>query len=589
MPTPDDFTGERFLPECTGEIWAEHWHRYIFAARHVAGKDVLDAACGEGYGAALLARNAKSVTGLDVDAPTIAAARAKYLARGLRFESGSIAAMPFADASFDCAVSFETLEHLAEQQAMLAELRRVLRPDGVLIISTPDKVEYSERRDFHNEFHVHELYEDEFRALLGRNFGAQRWYGQRLVFNSALWPLPAATGDAMNAEWIAVEASDRKMPPPMYFVALAAADESLLPIAAGVTLLADPVDAMYREYTLTVARAMRLERLVDERDRQLSLHDSRMQHLETLIAEREAIIAERDRQLSASAARAGIMEKLIAKRERLIVERDSQIEAANRLLAERERLIVERERLIAERDAQLAALNARIGTAEARIGARERLIVERDAQLAALNARVDTAEERIGAREHLIVERDGQLAAANDRLASLERLVVDRERIIVERDGQLAGVNARLATAEGLIAERERIIVERDGQLAGVNARLATAEGLIAERERIIVERDGQLAALNARIAAAEVRMAELAGRIAALDREVAQRDQQLVQRDQQLVQRAEHIEVLKQTNQDLRDEVARRAGWRWWLALPLLRIRRMSSRTADASHQDGP
>ena len=83
--------------------------------------------------------------------------------------------------------------------------------------------------------------------------------------------------------------------------------------------------------------------------------------------------------------------------------------------------------------------------------------------------------------------------------------------------------------------------------------------------------------------------MAELAGRIAALDREVAQRDQQLVQRDQQLVQRAEHIEVLKQTNQDLRDEVARRAGWRWWLALPLLRIRRMSSRTADASHQDGP
>jgi SAM-dependent methyltransferase len=554
MPTPDDFTGERFLPECTGEIWAEHWHRYIFAARHVAGKDVLDAACGEGYGAALLARSAKSVTGLDVDAPTVAAARAKYLAPGLRFESGSVAALPFADGSFDCAVSFETLEHLAEQQAMLAELRRVLRPDGVLIISSPNKVEYSEKRDFHNEFHVHELYEDEFRALLGRNFGAQRWYGQRLLFNSALWPLPAATGDAMNAEWIAVEASDRKLPPPMYFVALAAADESLLPAAAGVTLLADPDDAMYREYTLTVARARTLEHLVDERDRQLSLHDSRMQHLETLIAKREAIIAERDRQLSASAARAGTMEKLIAKRERLIVERDSQIEAANRLLAERERLLVERERLIAERDGQLAALNARIDTAEKRIVAREHLIVERDAQLVALNARVDTAEERIVAREHLIVERDGQLAVANDRLATLERLVVDRERIIVERDGQLAAVNARLATAEGLIAERERIIVERDGQLA----------------------------ALNARIAAAEALMAELAGRIAALE-------QDLAQRDQQLVQRAEHIEALNKTSQDLRDEVARRGGWRWWLALPLLRIRRMLSRTADASHQDGP
>ena len=456
MPTPDDFTGERFLPECTGEIWAEHWHRYLFAARHVAGRDVLDAACGEGYGAAWLARHAKSVTGLDVDAPTIAAARAKYLAPGLRFETGSVAAMPFADASFDCVVSFETLEHLAEQQAMLAELRRVLRPDGVLIISTPNKVEYSEKRDFHNEFHVRELYEDEFRALLGRNFGAQRWYGQRLVFNSALWPLPAATGDAMNAKWIAVEPSARTMPPPMYFVALPPPSESLLPSLAGATLLADPDEAMYREYTLTVARGRTLEQLVDERDRQLSMHDGRMQHLEALIAERESIVAERDRQLSALAARAATMEKLIAQRERLIIERDGQIEAANRLKAERERLI-------AERDGQLAAANARF----------EALIV---------------------ARERLIVERDEQLAVANGRLATLERLLADRERIIVERDGQLAAVNARLATAEGLIAERERIIVERDGQLAALNARMAAAEVVIAER-------DGQLAELVRRIA----------------------------------------------------------------------------------------
>jgi ubiquinone/menaquinone biosynthesis C-methylase UbiE len=463
MPTPDDFTGERFLPECTGEIWAEHWHRYLFAARHVAGKDVLDAACGEGYGAAWLARHAKSVTGLDVDAPTVARARAKYLAPGLRFEAGSVAAMPFADASFDCAVSFETLEHLAEQQAMLAELRRVLRPDGVLIISTPNKVEYSERRDFHNEFHVRELDEDEFHALIAGHFGAQRWYGQRLVFNSALWPLPAATGNVMNAEWIAVEGLDRKMPPPMYFVAFAAAEASLLPAAAGITLLADPDDAMYREYALTVARTRTLERLVDERDRQLLSRHSSMQPL-------EGLIAERDRQLSALAARAATMEKLIAERERLIVERDGQIEAVNKSVAER-----------------------------------ERLIAERDGQLAALNARAGTAEELIVARERIIVERDGQLAATTERLAAFERLLLYRERIIIERDGRLA-----------------------------------------------------------------------------VLTQDAALRDQQLVQRDEQ-------IETLTKTNQDLRNEVARRAGWRWWLALPFFRIRRMLSPAADASRKDGP
>ena len=91
---------------------------------------------------------------------------------------------------------------------------------------------------------------------------------------------------------------------------------------------------MYREYAITVARAKMLEQLVDERDHQLSSHDSRLQRMEALLSEREAIVAERDRQLSALAARAATMEKLIAERERLIVERDGQIETANRLRAQ---------------------------------------------------------------------------------------------------------------------------------------------------------------------------------------------------------------------------------------------------------------
>src|SRR5687768_4147854 len=120
MSASVEFTGERFLPECAGEIWAEHWHRYLFAAHFVAGKDVLDAACGEGYGSAWLARRARSVYGLDIDQETIDRASGKYQVPGLRFGTGSVIAMPFADATYDCIVSFETLEHLAEHDAMLA-------------------------------------------------------------------------------------------------------------------------------------------------------------------------------------------------------------------------------------------------------------------------------------------------------------------------------------------------------------------------------------------------------------------------------------------------------------------------------------
>ncbi|MBK9705008.1 MAG: methyltransferase domain-containing protein [Betaproteobacteria bacterium] len=521
MPTPDEFTGERFLPQCSGEIWAEHWHRYLFAAAHVAGCDVLDAACGEGYGAALLAQRAKSVTGLDINGPTIAAARAKYAMPALRFEAGSVTAMPFVDASFDCVVSFETLEHLAEQQVMLAEMRRVLRPHGVLIISTPNRVEYSDKRDFHNEFHVRELSEDEFRALLGRYFGAQRWYGQRLVFNSALWPLPVATGVPTDtgAGWVTVDAADRTLPAPMYFVALAAADPSLLPAVARTTLLADPDDTMYRDYIRTVAREATLERLVGERDRQLSAQHDRMQRFEALVGEREARIVERDRQLATLAARAATMEQLIADREHLIVERDDQIAAANQAR-------IERERLIAERDGQLAALNARIRTAEGHVAERERLVVERDAQL----------------------------DAAAGRMTALEGLVAERERIIVERDAQLAAVNARAASLEELVAERERIIVERDGQLAALNRRAADADALIVEREG---------------------RLQELGRTMEAAEKEIALRGAE--------------VAALEDANRVLRDEVARRAGWRWWLVLPFRIIRRVLFPASPASHQGGP
>src|SRR5512141_2447359 len=124
-----EFTGERFLPGAGGgDIAYEHCHRYAFARRFAAGRRVLDAACGEGYGTALLGAVAADATGVDIDAASIAHARATYGGRAnVRFATGSVAALPFATASFDVVVSFETIEHLAadEQPAMLAEIARV--------------------------------------------------------------------------------------------------------------------------------------------------------------------------------------------------------------------------------------------------------------------------------------------------------------------------------------------------------------------------------------------------------------------------------------------------------------------------------
>lgn len=191
-----EFSGERYVPELGGEIRLEHVHRYAFCLPYVKGKDVLDAACGEGYGSAYLARHARSVLGVDIAAEAVQHARQSYAGiENLRYEVADACALTLPEASFDVVVSFETLEHVLAQEALMQGFSRVLKPSGLLLISSPDKRTYSDIPGYRNEFHVKELYRDEFEALIGRHFRRHRLLGQRLAGGSAIFPLseePAA-------------------------------------------------------------------------------------------------------------------------------------------------------------------------------------------------------------------------------------------------------------------------------------------------------------------------------------------------------------------------------------------------------------
>ncbi|MEO8595303.1 MAG: methyltransferase domain-containing protein [Candidatus Solibacter sp.] len=168
-----EFTGERLIPgEVDVDLLNEHMARYHFAIRLARGKRVLDAGCGAGYGSAALAEVAEHVTGFDIAPEAVEHARAHYPAGNLAFEQASCTALPYDDGRFDLVVAFEVIEHLEHWREFLQEARRVLAPSGQLIVSTPNRLYYTESRGTEgaNPFHVHEFDFEEFHRELQQYF-----------------------------------------------------------------------------------------------------------------------------------------------------------------------------------------------------------------------------------------------------------------------------------------------------------------------------------------------------------------------------------------------------------------------------------
>ena len=224
------FTGERYVPTVQGRIRYEHLHRYALALDFVRGKSVLDMASGEGYGSAYLSQVASSVIGVDIDRECINFSRQKYgNISNLEFMVGSCDAIPLSSESLEIVTSFETIEHHDKHDEMMREIKRVLKPGGVLVISAPNRLTYSEHpksasANPNNQFHVNEPYEYQFISLLSRYFKNVKLYGQRLAIGSFVYPLLAQNLQSSITSYTTQENALTKkftsLQEPIYFVAV---------------------------------------------------------------------------------------------------------------------------------------------------------------------------------------------------------------------------------------------------------------------------------------------------------------------------------------------------------------------------------
>jgi GT2 family glycosyltransferase/SAM-dependent methyltransferase/glycosyltransferase involved in cell wall biosynthesis len=179
-------TGERLTAGHLLETELEHFHRY-YLARHLArGLVVLDIASGEGYGVATLAQTAASVHGIDVSAEAIDHARATYRAPNITFAQGDARRIDLPDGALDMVTSFETIEHFLDHDTFLAEIKRVLRPGGLLVVSTPDRDVYSPPNSGANPHHVLELSRTAFRNLCAQHFAHVALLTQTTIVGSVL-------------------------------------------------------------------------------------------------------------------------------------------------------------------------------------------------------------------------------------------------------------------------------------------------------------------------------------------------------------------------------------------------------------------
>jgi SAM-dependent methyltransferase len=411
-----EFTGERVVPGLVdANLLNEHLARYRFAARFARGRRVLDAGCGTGYGSAELAREAAEVTAVDLSAEAVEYARERYAAPNLTFQTGDCLSLP--DGPFDLIVAFEVIEHLAEWPKFLLEARRVLAPEGIFLVSTPNRLYYTESRGTsgENPFHVHEFEYEEYRARLEEHFPHVAILLQNHVEGVAF---ASAAGGAWDAE---ADGAGAKPASSHFFLGVCSA-RPLPAISSFVWVPATGNILREREHHIRL--------LADEVEKKTGWLNRSREELDERNSEFEELL-ERVRVLDAQ-----------------VEERNRWALAARELAEERGRRIVELQEEFRRQQARHLEIaqefEAKLEELEEVNRAKSEWALEREQQLA------DTQRHALETEQRLTADLNGRIEALAKCVAKLDEV----EETVIERTLWAQGLERELAEAREQLAER---------------------------------------------------------------------------------------------------------------------------------------
>ena len=544
-----EFTGERVVPgKVEPDLLNEHLSRYYFAQPLVKDRLALDLGCGTGYGAAILAESARHVLGLDISKESVAFARGKYLAPNVEFFVSDCNRLAVRSGSIDTVVCMEVIEHLPDQETLMEEVGRVLRPAGTLVISTPNRIYYTEERNEKNPFHVREFDFPEFSAFLKNYFDWVEIAFQNHVSSIFIGNTDSNRGIRSQLEHSVVD-SERTA---NYFVAVCSKTAAAPPTYEPLVYLPAAANFLREKDThirLLQARELELGEIVSRQQRE---YDAQNQWCVALNRELQDIQkhyrvleeAFRERTLWAERLSAEISEK----DQRIVslqTELNDRTAWALRLDEERQRS----EQELQERTAGAGSLPAEISQRDERIAS---LQAELDERTARLNEECQSSEQELRERTAYAARLSAEISQRDERIASLQAELDERTaRLNEECQRSEQELRERMACAGSLSAE----ISQRDERIASLQAELdeRTARALRLGLEHWAMEQE-----LRERMV--------WAGRLSA---EISQRDERIASLQAELNDRTawalrlnEEHRALGQRIASLQAEFDERTAW---------------------------